>query len=94
MQFPLYVFMYKIESSLPNHYIKDTDKILLIRRGSSHYQRLPQQPLQHVTSAMQCAAIMSRLVMALGADIAFNDITIKMKNKEPHCKYGCAFSGM
>lgn len=32
--------------------------------------------------------------MALEADIAFNDITIKMKNKEPHCKYGCAFSGM
>lgn len=34
VQFLLYVFMYKMESSLPSYYIKDTDKILLIRGGS------------------------------------------------------------
>lgn len=31
--------------------------------------------------------------MAWEADIAFNDITIAMKNSEPYCKYGYSFSG-
>lgn len=72
VQFLLYVFMYKMDSSLPSYYIKDTDKILLIRHGNFP---LPQASPQTFTACHQ------------GNAVCCNDVQASAAIRSRHCPY-------